>query len=181
MSDDDGFVFGDDEDESLFGSSETTENDPERRFGTADGTDSSSTGRTSLDGTTKTVATVGLAAVLVVVAGAVAYPLVMGALDTGGPTERDAPSDDGGSSGVSTPTTPTDQRVTQIVMTIEETTNVSPATQPATPATARSTRATRSTATESSATTSSETDRTTVPVNEFPAGDSADENETAEA
>jgi hypothetical protein len=179
MSDDDGFVFGDDEDESLFGSSETTENDPERRFGTADRTDSSSTGRTSLGGTTKTVATVVLAAVLVVVAGAVAYPLVMGAFDSG-PTEGRAPSDGGGSASVSTPTTPTGPPVTQIVMTVEETTNVSPATQPATE-TARSTRTTRSTATESPATMPATTDRTTVPVNEFPAGDPADENETAAA
>ncbi len=178
MSDDDGFVFGDDEDESLFGSSETTENDSERRFGTADGTDSSSTGRMPLDGTTKTVVTVVLAAVLVVVAGAVAYPLVMGALDTGGPTEGRAPSGDGGSTGVSTPTTPTGQPVTQIVMTIEETTTERP--ESTTQRTKVKPTATTPTMTESPATTSSTTDRTTVPVNEFPAGDS-DGNETAGA
>jgi hypothetical protein len=175
MSDDD-FVFGDEEDESLFGSSETTANDSERRFGTSNGTDSS-TARRTLDGVTKTTATVVLAAVLVVAAGAVAYPLVMSAFDSG-PTEGRAPSDGDGSAGVSTTATSTDPPVTQIVVTIEETATERP--KSTTRKASVKPTATTPTMTESPATTPS-TSRTTVPVNEFPAGDPADENETAEA
>jgi hypothetical protein len=172
MSDDE-FVFGDDEDESLFGSSDGTANDGERRFGTSDETDSAPAGRGPLGEATKTVAAVVLGVALVVAAGIVAYPLVMGAFDASGPTDERAPGDGGGSVGTSTPTT-TDQPVTQIVVTVEETTTERP----------KST--TRRTGIEPSATTTmadspatqSTTERTTVPVNEFPAGEPADENET---
>jgi hypothetical protein len=168
MSDDDGFVFGD-EDESLFGSSDGTTNDSERRFGTSDRTDSSPTGRTPLGGTTKTVATVGLAVVLVVVAGAVAYPLVMDPLDDG-PSEERAPGDGSAPAGRTASPAPGGPPVTQIVVTIEEPSGRTEST----------TRQTVVTSTTQAAAEPSTTERTTVPVNEFPAGDPADENETVE-
>lgn len=176
MSDDDGFDFGD-EDESLFGSSDTTANDAGRRFGTGDEGDSSSPGRESSG--VGTVATVVVAAVLVVAAGAVAYPLVMEAFDAGSPTDERAPDGSGGSTDVSTPTTPTDRPVTRIVVTIEETTTERSAATPRRTGAKPPTTATLTT-TESSATHST-TSRTTVPVNEFPAGEPADEDGTTEA
>jgi hypothetical protein len=182
MSDDE-FVFGDDEDESLFGSSDATASDAERRFGTSDETDRSSTSRERLGGITRMTTMVVLAAVLVVAAGAIASPLVMEAFDAGSPTDERASSGGDGSAGTSTLATSTDQPVTRIVVTVEETTTERPKsttgrTEGEPTATATPT-ALESPTTESPATQPT-TERTTVPVNEFPAGEPADENESSD-
>ena len=170
MSDDDGFVFGDDDDESLFGSTDSLDRGSERRFGTDD-TDSAAAGRSIFEGSTATVAAVVAVAVLVV-AGAVVYPLVLDALDTGGATDGRAPSD-GDSVGVSTPATPTEPPVTEIVMTVTESAAAPESGQATTSATARPERTASSSAEHT-------TERPTAPVEEFPAGEPADGTDTAD-
>lgn len=168
--DDDGFVFGD-EDESLFGSSETASSDGERRFGSND-TDDGSSG--SSDGTTATIAAV-LTVVVLVVAGTIAYPLVMDAFDAGGSTDGRVPG--GGSRSVSSPATPTEPPVTEIVMTVTEP-SATPAPDRA--ATVETTPRTGTTPVGTTTTGLPSTDRPTAPVEKFPAGEPADGNGTAD-
>lgn len=169
--DDDGFVFGGDDDESLFGSTDSLGRGSERRFGTDDA-DSAAAGQSIFEESTATVAAVVAVAVLVVVAGAVVYPLVLDALDSGGATDGRAPSD-GDSAGVSTPATPTEPPVTEIVMTVTESAAAPESGQATTSATARPERT-------ASSSVEPTTERPTAPVEEFPAGEPADGTDTAD-
>lgn len=115
MTDDDDFAFGEDtgdDETTLFGASSAEsegETAGERRFGTAasDSTDSRSFSRRVRDAVSddrvRIVVTAGMAVVLVVALGLVAYPFVIGALDAPDPAEADAPA--AGSAGVGTHTT----------------------------------------------------------------------------
>ncbi|HET7324574.1 MAG TPA: hypothetical protein VFJ06_09600 [Halococcus sp.] len=181
---DDGFDFGDDSDEDtedetpLFGtrSAESREDgETNNRFGTAtpEQTDSRTFRhriRTAVsERTVRTGATVALALALVVVIGVVAYPLVMGALDTSdSPVGEAGPP--GGSAGVGGTLTATVEHETPATAATPVTTETPTTTaQTAGSTTPQTTNAQTPTATP-----------TPVPTRAFPAGTAVEANETTD-
>jgi carbohydrate-binding DOMON domain-containing protein len=171
---DDGFVFGDDADDdetALFGvSSAESDTETDQRFGTTTigDTDSRSFSQrirgVVSSGSVRTAATAGLAVVLVVALGLVAYPLVMDALDAPDPAgEADMPA--AGSAGVGTHATATHETPATATVTSVQTATPTP-TAPA------------STMADSMI---RKMPTTPTPTQAFPAGTPVETNETTDA
>lgn len=186
MTDDD-FVFGDDSDEdvdeeALFGvysdDDSNTAAETGRRFGTSE-TDETDSRRfiqriwAVVSGTTTRTVVAALVLACVVVLGLVAYPLVMGALDTGDDsTESGVPDGNVGVGGTLTTTVYTTE--TTIPLTTNAPTATPTTALPSTTATSAGTAATASPTTEATPTPTP----TPVPKRGFPAGTPVETNET---
>lgn len=200
---DDGFVFGDNTDESeevdeseLLGAhpseSRSEAAETERRFGMSATDDADSRGFTKRvqsmtgDGIARTAATATLTVAVMVAFGLVAYPFAMGALDglddtSGGADVTTGNSGGLGGSTVSPPLRPMTE--TMVEQSAGATAAAANGTETETGTTSAATGATATTPTRTNRTpTATPTEGTTTPLptKGFPAGDPAGENESAD-